>query len=308
MLPAGFKPSLAINIDKVTKQPKVRYCSEKCDGIRVIFFGGVAYSRSLKENPNKIIQKLAKDHAEILEGCDGEIIAGDKYAIDVLQRSNSFAMKADKVDDFKVYLFDKYLPNTPWIKRYLSIATKEFPANVEVLPHYFVVDPEQTIFDEDAELPRVTLDKFEASILALGGEGVMVRSAFAEYKFGRSGKIEPELQKVKRFDEDEFIVVGYEQFESNQNEAKVNELGNTSRSTSKEGKVLQDKLGSLILVTNDGITFNSGSGFTEQQRNALWETKDELIGKYAKIQFFGYSKDSVPLLPVFKDFRSEIDM
>lgn len=303
MLPEGFKPNLAVSSDKVKVQPKQRYVSEKLDGIRIIFFGGTAYSRSLKPLPNKILQSIAKNYASILEGCDGEVIAGDKYAKDVLQRSNSFCMSADKEDDFKVYLFDKYIPDTPWIDRFSKLITdqSEYPEEVEVLAHYIV----------DSEYPEqvtINLDDFEQSILSKGGEGCIMRDANALYKFGRSGMITPEIQKLKRFIDDEFLVVGYEQLESNQNEAKVNELGHTSRSTSKEGKVLVDKLGSIVLQTKDGIQFNCGTGFTDELRLQLWEDRDNLAGKLAKIKFFHYSKDNVPLLPVFLDFRSKIDI
>lgn len=297
MIPEGFKPNLAVSSDKVKVQPKERYASEKLDGIRIIFFGGVAYSRSLKPLPNKILQNIAKNYAGVLEGCDGEVIAGDKYAKDVLQRSNSFCMSADKEDEFKIYLFDKYLPDTPWCSRMLALeGTKAcLPQCTTILDHFFVQS-------EDF------LEGFEQSILSKGGEGLIVRDANALYKFGRSGTINPEIQKLKRFVDDEFLVVGYEQFESNQNEAKVNELGHTSRSSSKEGKVLVDKLGSLVLQTKEGIKFNCGTGFTDELRLQLWKDRDNLVGKLAKIKFFHYSKDNVPLLPVFLDFRNKEDL
>jgi len=296
MLPNGFKPNLAVSSDKVKVQPKSRYISEKLDGIRILFFGGVAYSRSLKPLPNKILQDIAKDYAEVLEGCDGEVIAGDKYAKDVLQRSNSFCMSADKEDEFKIYLFDKYIPDTPWCSRMVALESSKtyLPSCITILDHFFVKSEE-------------FLDDFEQSILSKGGEGCIVRDAYGKYKFGRSGTINPEIQKLKRFIDDEFLVVGYEQFESNQNEAKVNELGRTSRSSAKEGKVLVDKLGSIVLQTKDGIRFNCGTGFTDELRLQLWKDRDNLVGKLAKIKFFHYSKDNVPLLPVFLDFRSEID-
>jgi len=297
MLPNGFKPNLAVSSDKVKVQPKSRYISEKLDGIRILFFGGVAYSRSLKPLPNKILQDIAKDYAEVLEGCDGEVIAGDKYAKDVLQRSNSFCMSADKEDEFKIYLFDKYIPDTPWCSRMVALESSKtyLPSCITILDHFFVKSEE-------------FLDDFEQSILSKGGEGCIVRDAYGKYKFGRSGTINPEIQKLKRFIDDEFLVVGYEQFESNQNEAKVNELGRTSRSSAKEGKVLVDKLGSIVLQTKDGIRFNCGTGFTDELRLQLWKDRDNLVGKLAKIKFFHYSKDNVPLLPVFLDFRSKIDL
>lgn len=300
-IPEGYKPMLAVSSDKVKTQPSLQYCSEKLDGVRVIFFGGVAYSRSLKPLPNKVLQDLAAKYVGQLEGCDGEVIAGGLYAKDVLQRSVSFCMNDYKEDDFKIYLFDRYIPNTPWLYRFMSLYDVEVP-NVHLLSHYIV--------NEHDGYPKqgVDLDVFEQEVLTKGGEGVMLRDAFAEYKCGRSGTKNPELQKVKRFQDAEFRVVGYTQFEHNANEAKTNELGRTSRSTSKEGKVLVELLGSLICQLQDGRTFNVGTGFTEQQRTLLWASKQSLIGKLAKVKFFHYSYDGIPLLPVFLDFRDERDM
>ena len=306
-IPVNFKPLLAVNADKVKQQPMSRYVSEKLDGIRCLFFGGVAYSRTLKPLPNKKLQALAKEYAQVLEGCDGEVIAGgDKYAVGVLQRSNSFCMKADNDDEFRVYLFDRYIPDMPWITRYMNICENIFGVpNVEVLHHYFVRDKDYyPIEDTD----RVDLDMFEQSVLEKGGEGCIVRSTYGEYKFGRSASKNPELQKVKRFDDAEFTVVGYEQFETNQNELERDERGYAKRSTSKDGKVPVEQLGSLVCSLPDGRTFNVGSGFTLQQRKDLWENRGMLAGKLAKVQYFGYSPDGIPLLPVFLDFRAEIDV
>ena len=312
-LPSDFKrPMLAVNYDDVSEQPAFRVCSEKLDGIRVLFFGGVAYSRSLKPLPNLLLQKLAQDYADVLEGTDGEVIAGDLHAVDVLQRSNSFCMKATKVDDFRVYLFDKFHPTLPWWQRYQQILAEEkagnTPFEVKVLPHFSLntTYPVNHLLAK-LELPFTCLDKFEANVLAQGGEGVMVRDYYGKYKQNRSGKIKPELQKVKRMQDDDFKVVGYTQYETNLNEATTDERGFTKRSTAKEGKELVEALGGLVLALPDGRTFSCGSGFTANQRKELWFTKEQLVGSLAKVQFFGYSYDGIPLLPVFLDFRSELD-
>lgn len=305
-IPKDFRPTLAINYEKVKVQPSAVYASEKLDGVRVIFFGGVAYSRTLKPLPNKSLQALAEKYAGVLEGCDGEVIAGDLYAVDVLQQSTSFCMNADKVTDYRVYLFDKVLPDLPWIERYNILREDEelnyFPFKyVQVLRHYLVVD-------NNPRQGEVVLDEFEAQVLAKGGEGVMLRDYMGSYKFGRSATKQPELQKVKRFDQTEFKVLGYTQLETNQNELQRDERGYAKRSTSKEGKELVEALGSLTLALPDGKTFNSGSGFTAEQRLQFWQERDTLIGRWASVQHFGYSKDGYPLLPVFKAFRSEMDM
>lgn len=311
-IPNNFRPQLAINYDKVKEQPSVLYASEKLDGCRVVFFDGIAYSRTLKPFPNKSLQALAKEYADVLEGCDGEVIAGDLYAVDVLQQSTSFCMNADKVTDYKIYLFDKVIENTPWINRYASLCEDEklnyLPSKyVKVLEHYFVRNDYSVPSDTSSE-SSVNLAEFEAEVLIRGGEGVMLRDPYAIYKFGRSGTKYPELQKVKRFQQEEFEVLGYTQLETNQNELQRDERGYAKRSTSKEGKQLVEALGSLILALPDGKTFNSGSGFTDEQRQQFWKERDTLIGRKASIQYFGYSKDGYPLLPVFKAFRSEIDM
>ena len=305
MLPVNFRPMLAINQDKVSKQPETIYASEKLDGIRVVFFGGIAYSRSLKPLPNKLIQGLASKYSKELEGADGEVIAGDLYAVDVLQRSTSFCMKADKVDDFHIYLFDRYHPELPWINRFISLTGINIP-NVSVHEHFFVRT--KGSYEPPTDTPWVDLDVFEHQILERGGEGVMLRDVYAKYKCNRSGKICPELQKVKRFDSTEFKVIGYTQFETNENELLLDERGYAKRSTSKEGKVLLEKLGSLVLELPDGRTFSAGSGFTEEDRIGMWLVKDSLIGLSATIQHFGYSYDGIPLLPVFKSFRHEDDL
>lgn len=306
-IPKNFKPMLAINSTNVKIQPTSRYVSEKLNGIRCLFFGGVAYSRTLKPLPNKKLQRLAMIYAKVLEGADGEIIAGDNiYAIDVLQRSNSFCMKADNDDEFCVYLFDRYVPDMPWINRYIDICNKvKGVPNVKVLEHYFVREQDSY---QLTDVPWVDLDLFEQSVLEKGGEGCIVRCTYGQYKLGRSASKNPELQKVKRFDDSEFKVVGYEQFETNQNELERDERGYAKRSTSKDGKVLVEQLGSLVCVLPDGRTFNVGSGFTLQQRKDLWENRGMLVGKLAKVQYFGYSPDGIPLLPVFLDFRAEIDV
>lgn len=300
MIPAGFKPMLAINADKVTRQPKYQLMSEKLDGVRVVFFGGVAYSRSLKVLPNRLLQKLAKDNAAVLEGCDGEVIAGDPRAKDVLQRSTSFAMKEGSEDIFHVYLFDKYVPETCYSYRYNLIDVDNLPLCMSRLNQYEV--------KSEAYPHGMELSRFELGVIQSGGEGVMIRDAMSFYKCGRSGKLNPELQKVKRFDDDEFQIVGWTQFETNLNAAETNELGQTHRSTKKEGKVPLEALGSLVCALKSGDTFSVGSGFTEKQRYELWNIRQNLMGKFAKVQFFGYSPDGIPLLPVFLDFRDPIDM
>lgn len=299
-IPLGFRPMLAINYSDVKVQPKVRVVSEKLNGVRVVFFGGVAYSRSLIPLPNKAIQALAHDNAKVLEGCDGEVIAGLLHAEDVLHRTTSLCMKKDKVDDFCIYLFDCYHVSNTWIYRYKSILLLPLPKKVKVLEHFSL--------DGEINLPIVILEEFEQYILSLGGEGVIIRDIYSKYKCNRSGKVVPELQKVKRFTDSEFPVVSYNAYETNSNEATRNGYGLSKRSTSKKGKRVVEILGSLTLALQNGSTFSVGSGMTMQEREDLWLIRDTLIGKMVKVKYFMLSPDNIPLLPIFLGIRNDLDM
>ena len=294
MLPVNFKPLLAIDFNKVKTQPKDIYASEKLDGIRCVIFGGVAYSRTLKHIPNLSIQSWAKENAEAIEGLDGELIVGDKNAPDVFTVTTSFVMSHDKVQDFTFYAFDRYHPTESWHYRFQWAEDSTVP-KVKTLRHYKMKTQED-------------VDKFEAECLAIGAEGIMLRDANTKYKCGRSGTKTPELQKVKRFCTEEFKIVGYEPLYINENEATTNELGRTSRSTSKDGKRAVELLGALQLVTADGKEFSSGSGLNDAARIELWSKKDSLIGQWASIKYFAVGDFSVPRFPVLRGIRDMIDL
>lgn len=293
-IPNGFKPLLAIEHTKVKAQKYPMYLSEKLDGIRCIVFGGIGYSRSLKPIPNASIQAYFKLHADILEGLDGELIIGDKNAPDVFNQSTSGVMRQSGEPDFTFYVFDKY-----YFGEYTSRISKiptELPDRVCFLPSFYVKNEDE-------------VNKYEAEFLAIGAEGVMLRDPDGIYKCGRSGTKNPELQKVKRFVDNEFEIIGFEPKYENHNEAKTNELGRTERSTAKDGLIAVDLMGALILRTKEGQIFSCGSGFNDQLRVQLWQQRDSLIGQLAKVKYFdvgtGYT---VPRFPVFIAIRHKDDI
>ena len=293
----GFKPMLAINMDNVTKMPEQLCASYKLDGIRAVCFGGVLYSRSLKPIPNKHIQTWAKEYADVLEGFDGELIVGEPNAEDVFNVTTSGVMSRDGTPEFKFFVFDiATLGEKPYNERYEALLNSNLPPLVDVLPHHFTNNMEE-------------INVLERQALSSGYEGLMVRDARGFYKHGRAGKVNPQIMKVKRFTDNEFEVVGFECEYENTNEAKVNELGHTERSTSKEGKVSKDSLGTLLLWCPWARkVFGCGSGFTKEQREELWKVKETLIGKHAKVKYFDIGVVDLPRFPVFVGFRAAEDM
>lgn len=296
-----IKPMLAIEYSKVKSLNLNRgyYVSAKYDGIRTIIIDGVAYSRSMKPIRNKKVQEWASKYREELQGMDGELISGDPTVDNVFRDTSSVVMSEDGGDNFTFYVFDNCLIDGVFQHRKASIVSNLFFNNS--LPNVRIVYT--TLVDNEHDLLAL-----EQKYLVEGYEGVMLNDPFGHYKQGRSATKNPELIKKKLFVDSEFEVIGYEQLFTNQNEVKVNALGYTERSTCKENLVAVEKLGALKLVTLEGKEFNCGSGFDDKTRNELWNVRDNLIGKFAKIKYFDKGNYDTPRFPIFIGFRDLDDM
>ena len=293
-----FKPMLAETCSDLSQVKFPVLASPKLDGIRCTIFSGVAYSRSKKPIPNKFVQEWVKLHAEILEGFDGELIVGSPTDELVFSNTTSFVMSHDKVQEFGFYAFDLVNADNAETRqnRLYSIISGAAIPRVHLVYQELVETSDQ-------------LQEFEEKQLLLGYEGTMLKNPEGLYKFGRSTLKSGQLLKRKTFVDSEFVVVGCEPLWHNTNESKTNELGRTERSTSKEGLVALETLGSLTCALPDGKVFSVGTGFDTELRKSLWGSKDQMIGKLAKVKYFPIGmQDGVPRFPVFVGFRSEDDL
>ena len=136
----------------------------------------------------------------------------------------------------------------------------------------------------------------------------MLRKPDGKYKFGRSTAREFILMKVKRFSDDEYKVIGFQERMHNANEATINELGHTERSAHMENMVPRGDLGALVLEMPDGQVFNCGTGFDDETRKKIWQNRDYYLGKWAKIKSFLIGVKDLPRFPVFTGFRDKDDM
>lgn len=295
-----FKPMLAVAAERQDVKFPV-LASVKLDGIRCTIFDGVAYSRSLKPLPNKEIQAWAKENKDILEAFDGEIICGEPNAEDVFNRTTSFVMSENKIgEDWKFYAFDYVHEKMSAQERFLHVESDYYEYHKPCVKIMLV---HQTLIIEEEQLIA-----FEEKALKEGYEGTMLKDPKGLYKFGRSTLKSQQLLKRKTFVDDEFEIIGYEPLWHNTNEAQTNELGQTERSTKKEGLVAMEKLGALTCITKEGTIFNCGTGFDEAMRIALWEDRQNLIGKLAKVKYFPVGIKEAPRFPVFLGIRSPLDI
>lgn len=298
MIPANFKPNLAATLTKPERIKFPVWASPKIDGIRCMVFGGVAYSRSLKPIPNEFVQQWARDHADELDRCDGELVVGSATDANCMQNSMAVMRKSGE-PDFTFYVFDLFNLSHYYESRQEELAWwAEHGADsprVHILTNRLVADTEE-------------LATLEAQFLEQGYEGLIMRSPHALYKCGRSTEREGGLVKVKRFTDAEAEVIGFEEEMKNENAATTDALGNTERSTAKAGLLGKNSLGALIVRAASGQVFNIGTGYTSSQRKEFWDNRNDLLGQFVKFKSFQHGVKDAPRHPVFLGFRHKDDM
>ena len=166
-------------------------------------------------------------------------------------------------------------------------------------------------------MPTVILDNWEefeeveAGHLELGFEGTILRGIASTYKHGRATPKENRLTKVKRFEDSEALVVGFEELMHNENEAFIDETGHTKRSDHQANKVAGGKLGKLVCKTPEGVEFRIGTGFTMGERKSIWDIRKVLESHgpiYVKYKHQPHGAKDKPRAPVFICFRDEVDL
>ena len=297
-----MRPLLACNAPaNLNSLPYPLLASVKLDGIRCIIKDGVAYSRTLKPIRNHYIQSLLGQPD--LNGLDGELIVGDPNASDCMRKTNSGVMSFEGEPDFTYYVFDIWnRPGVQYKEAYLALTGRMWGINKP-----YVQPLSQRKCNNAAEV-----ESHELSALDDGYEGLILRRPDGAYKYGRSTVKEGFLYKLKRYHQNEAVVIGVESLRHNDNEPETNALGYTQRSSAQVGKIDLPLLGTLVVYGKFGeyssVAFNIGTGFTMAEREALWQNRAELIGKTVTYKFFPTGSKDRPRHPTFIAFRDVEDM
>lgn len=294
-----FKPMLSANVEGDLSQVKFPVlASPKLDGIRITIVEGQVLTRSLKPVPNKYINSKLNDPR--LNGYDGEIIVGDIADPELYRKTMSAVMSEDGEPDFTFLVFDNYLlSNMGFANRLREVALEMAELKLPFLDcvvHHEVKDKE-------------ALAELENKFIGQKYEGLMMRKPNGLYKQGRSTLKEFGLVKWVRVETEEGEVVGFEERMHNANEAKINALGHTERSSHKANKIGRGDLGTLLLK-NPKYTelVRVGTGFTDVERAEIWNNKEKFLGKSATYQYRPYGAYDAPRFAAFKGFRDERDM
>ena len=271
----------------------------KLDGLRVLFLDGEVKSRTLKKIPNTYIRSelnniftpMAKKYNFSSVEFDGEIIASADFNF---QESTHNIMSFEGSPDFTVYVFDVVTDN-------LGMSYKQ---RMEVLSAMQFGDKRVVKLIPTKINNETELLEFEEKCLTEGYEGVIIRSENGPYKCGRSTLKEGHLLKLKRFNDSEATILGFEELEHNNNVAVKNALGRSERSTCKENMIGGNTLGTLLVKdVVSGQEFRIGSGLDAALREAIWNNKEIYLGSIVKYKYFSVGIKELPRHPVFLGFR-----
>jgi DNA ligase-1 len=249
-------------------------------------------------------------------GFDSEGIVGDPLASNCISvSSGGFSRQKDKPKEGKFvdvpahfFVFDDFThPALPYIERY-----KRAQIRVQELKR---LNP-----DSPFQMANMHVVHNKDELLALwdqaddeGHEGLIGRSLNAPYKFGRATPKEMSFLRFKRFEEREFVITGYEEGETNTNEAKKNSLGQTERSSAKAGMVPNGEIGAFLghdLETKQPIKVAAGKLTKKEAIEGHLNFAELYLNQIGKYKVFnkGTGNFTKPRFPTFQCLRSKEDM
>ncbi len=266
--------------------------------------------RSLDDVPNILIfNQLA---STCPPGPDGEILTYNQQQdlltpVDLTKPRKFYEIQSDVMSQqgtpvFKFHVFDyypfeeKYPHLVPYEKRLSMLANLKLPDSIILAPLTWCKNREE-------------LEAFEAKCVEeLGYEGICWRHPLSRYKYGRSTLREQALIKMKRFSDDEAVIIGAYEEMGNNNPQTQNALGYAERSSHKVNMSPKGRLGGFTLKSSKfDMEFNCGSGFDAEQRVNYWSIRDSLIGQVVKFKHQPHGGKDRPRIPIFLGLRDKRD-
>ena len=311
-----MKPMLAEDWDpEVQRFPLI--AMPKIDGVRGLNLFGKLTGRSLKAFKNKHVTSLFSHSALI--GFDGEFTAERETHPDLCRLTTSALGTITGQPRVMWNLFDYVTAETAHLPYRVRLDMLKDRCNYikASLPHigeHLSLVRWQNIDD----MP--TLDAFKQECANMGYEGVILRGPESPYKNGRSTVREGGYLRIKDFMDAEGVVVSVHEGETNNNEATINALGHTERSTHQANMVANGLVGTLTVrlvapITTGAKTFPAGElvtisagKLTSEERAFYLLHPAEIVGKVVKFQHFPHGVKDKLRFPTFQSIRMKEDM
>jgi len=245
----------------------------KLDGYRLLIHviedGSVkAYSRNRKDVTESLPELQEIDWPEGEHVFDCEVIAEDGTYKSTSQRIGRKSSNLMDTQSMNFALFDYLydggdLTTEPFVVRYGQLSS---------------VAPRD---DERIEVltPYSDIDQARKWAMDEGYEGLIVKDNDAEYHFGKRSK-------------------AWRKFKFTQETCDVR-ICDFERGTGEN----KDRLGAIVLGTEDGVEIgNCGTGFSHQQREEIWDEKENLIGSVVEVSHEGFTDNGLRF-PAFEGIR-----
>ena len=278
----------------------------KYDGVRALNLDGKLVARTLKPHNNRYItEKYSKPE---YKGFDGEMILTELGPChpDVCRETSGAIRREHGEPDVTWYVFDYITEETinlPYHERFTLLEYKVSKLN----------DPSIKVVTTSICGSMEEFEELDSAALELGYEGSMLKNFDAPYKQGRSDK-NMQSWRVKRFIEEECLVTSISEGNSNQNEVKINELGNAERSSHQENLVPNGQVGKIHGITlkdindptNGKLLIPKGTEIvvspgklTLAERMYLFYNQEELLGKVIVFKMLPKGIKDKPRFPTF---------
>lgn len=276
------------DIDRDIRYPVL--ASGKLDGVRGCVQEANLVSRSLK---NHTLNRHATTYLSkgIFEGLDGELCLKGESWNNFNANQSAFTTMGGQ-PEFIWHVFDDIS------KPYVSAKNRKAMTQERVRTlfdlGYDVTFCEQKLIECAKDL-RYMYDEHREK----GYEGLIVMDPNGLYKHGRSTLKQGISLKLKPQNDSEAKIVGYEELMHNL------DAGNSKR---KENLIPGNTLGALIVEWR-GVNFNIGTGFDAAQRAYVWLNRTKLLGSLVTFKYMEtFPETGIPRSPVFKGFRSKVDL
>lgn len=311
-----MKPMLAEDWDEATVRFPVMV-QPKIDGVRALNLFGTLTGRSLKTFKNKHVTGLFS-HSMFL-GFDGEMAAESETHPDLCRLTTSALGTIEGQPYVLWHLFDYVTQETrslPYWQRLDRLKERVNDINYRA-PH---------LGQHLRIIPRVecgrlaTLQTYYNECMEKGYEGAIIRDPVGVHKAGRSTVREGGLLRIKMFADAEGVVKRIVEGETNLNEATINALGHTERSTHQANMVSNGLVGTLIVelvadlhvgdkVFPKGTEVTVSAGrLTSEERAFYLLHPAEIVGKLAKFQYFPHGVKDKLRFATFQSLRMKEDM
>ncbi len=293
------KPHLAcdVNLAKIN-YPVMGF--PKIDGVRIINLTGQATARSLMPHANKFTTERFSD--PIYFGIDGEGAMGEERSQALCRNTTSALNTVEGEPDIVWHAFDYLHPNTiglTYLNRYKALEKfikLEKPHGVRIIPYVLIKNEAQLL-------------AFYKKCLADGYEGAVFRDPMGLHKDGRCTENEGTYVRMKPSSDKEAIVLEIVEGQKNNNEAKVNALGRTERSSHKENLVPNGMVGRLVCKdVESGQIINIMPGkMKHKERLHYFQHPEELVGQYIKYRSTDTGVKDAPRFGRYICIRSKED-